>query len=204
MYKQICTIAMCLSFVYAGDTNLKNYQKALPEVKTIQDNSSRFYVGLGSGYMNLEDDYTKEVFDTIPLVCSLGYRYNAYLAIEARYTRSITVRYDGGHTISLDDDDFPTTFENKALYIKPSYPVTNNVGLYVLLGYGEVSLSDIKGSDRIEDGFEWGIGLSYHISSRVNVFMDYTNLYNNNGFDGRAIHRNVTSGLFVLGASYAF
>ena len=161
------------------------------------------YVGIGSGFMQLEDSYSKESFETIPIMFQIGYRIDKYLAIEARYVHDITVKYDGGNSVSKDDNDFPTTFTNASIYIKPIYPV-DNIELYALLGYAKTSLSDIKGADRIENSFAWGLGFSYRIRDDISIFVDYTNVYDDKGFDGRATQQDVSGEIFGVGVSYVF
>ena len=170
----------------------------------VQPDNNRWYVGIGIGTMKLKDDFTSEYFETKPVLLQLGYQFNPYLAIEGRFIRSVgKVKYENGITLSPDDNDFPTTFSNIATYLKLEYP-KDNFSVYTLLGYGEVSLTDIRGADRIEDGFQWGIGFSYKLSENSKVFFDYNNLYNGNGFSGRAKIVKTHVNFAVIGVSYVF
>jgi opacity protein-like surface antigen len=162
-----------------------------------------FYAGLGLGKMQLDDDYTEEFFRTYPIMFQLGYGINQYLAIEARYTRSKKVSYDGGKTPNPDTNDFPTTFTNLSTYLKLMYPY-KEISSYILLGYGQTMLTDIKGSDRTEEGFQWGVGAIYRVTENVGIFADYTSLYNGKGFDGRAKNRSVNADSVMIGVTYAF
>jgi len=202
MYKIVYVLICCFVFVYGGNKELSRAK--VPVTPIIPKNQNSFYVGIGSGYMSLKDSYTKEVFDTYPVIYSIGYRYGNYIAIEARYIRSVKVRYDGGHTVSVDNDDFPTVFENKALYLKPIYPINDQFEVYALLGYAEVSLSDIKNADRRESSCQFGVGMLYQVTDSIDIFVDYVSLYDDKGFDGRAMNRDIVSDVYVLGVSYAF
>jgi opacity protein-like surface antigen len=204
MYKSVITIVfMCLVFVYAGD-NPKDYKKPLSAVKTIKNDNIGLYVGIFTGWMRLEDSYTKEYFETIPIGLQIGYKFNPYLSLEGRYMRDVgKVSYDGGNTTSQDSDDFDTTFSNLAIFLKPQYSYESYV-FYALLGYGEVSLSDIKGADRSEDGFEWGVGMAYGINKNISLFIDYISAYNDKGFGGRATDRDVSVDSISLGVNYEF
>ena len=185
--------------LYAGS---KDVSEAVSPVISV-DNSG-LYIGLGTGWMQLKDDFTKEYFETQPLLLQVGYQFHAYFAIEGRYLRDAgKVTYEKGITSNPNDDDFPTTFRNKALYLKPMYPM-GDYTLYALLGYGEVSLCDILGADRAEKGFQWGVGISYDLSAHIKLFVDYTSLYEGHGFDGRAKVRNTHVDLVIAGASYVF
>jgi opacity protein-like surface antigen len=191
--------------LYAGD---KKIQKAevpvVPIVPIVQKQIYNLYVGLYSGWMRLKDQYSKEYFETIPVGFQIGYDINDYLSVESRYTRDTSkVSYKRGYTSNPNNNDFDTTFSNLALFVKPKYKY-KNYHLYTLLGYGEVSLSNIKGSDRIEDGFEWGVGMSYNITKNINCFVDYISIYHDKGFDKRAKDRLVTVDNVSLGVSYAF
>ena len=54
-------------------------------------NTGYFYIGLGAGWMSLNNNLTEESFDTYPLLVTGGYQVYDYLAIEGRYIRSILV-----------------------------------------------------------------------------------------------------------------
>ncbi len=185
--------------LYAG---AKDISEAISPVVSVDD--SGFYMGLGTGWIQLKDDFTEEYFETQPLLLQAGYRLDTYFAIEGRYLRDVgKVSYENGTTSNPDNNDFPTTFRNKALYLKPMYPA-GDYTLYALLGYGEVSLSDIRGADRTEKGLQWGVGISYTLSAHITLFVDYTSLYEGHGFDGRAKVRNTHVDLVIAGASYVF
>ena len=169
------------------------------------DKEANIYIGIGIGWMKLKDDLTKEFFQTYPLVLNGGYIFHKYFSVEGRYTRSVlNVSYDNGTlTSSQDDSDYPTELTNLGIYLKPTYPI-NDFNVYTLLGYGEVSLNDIKGADRIEWGFQWGVGLSYKLNNNFKLFGDYLNLYEGKGFNGRAKQANVHVDTLNMGVSYEF
>jgi len=161
------------------------------------------YFGIGYGWMQMTDRYTDEFFRTFPPMVVLGYQLNDTFALEGRYTRSTKVQYEGGKTFNPDRDDFPTVFSNVGLYLKGSYPI-QNVSLYALLGYGQIRLTDIKGSDRTQRSVQWGGGIEYRINSRLGVFADAIRLYSDKGFGGRAQERTVNVTTIMTGVTYAF
>jgi len=198
--------AGCISItsLYAEDIGAKTVTISQSGVIEVSPHDRGFYIGVGSGIMKLKDDFTKEYFQTNPILLQLGYEFNPHFALEGRYIRDMgKVKYENGTTLSSDDDDFPTVFSNTAIYLKFIYP-TDGFSLYTLLGYGEVSLTDIRGDDRAESGFQWGIGLSYSLSENVELFTDYGCLYSGKGFDGRATQRDVNVNIAIVGVKYIF
>jgi opacity protein-like surface antigen len=85
------------------------------------------------------------------------------------------------------------------------YPV-GNFNLYALLGYGEVEITNIPlgDVDRAEDGFQWGLGAGYQVNNEISVFIDYTQMYNDTGFDYRAVNSDILADAWTLGLSYKF
>lgn len=96
-----------------------------------------------------------------------GYEFNPYIAVEARYMNSFT------HDDMLDRNLW-------GVYVKPQYPITEELNVYGLLGYGSFELDGKNGSgiDIDEDGFQWGAGISYDITDNIVLFVDYLNIAN--------------------------
>ena len=206
VHRVLLTFLLSLLFLqstlYAGKNSIEATSPVVP-VPSLKYNSG-FYIGIGSGWMRLKDDYTKEYFRTYPIMFQLGYRVNSYISLEARYIRdNSTVKYSRGNTNNRNYSDYPTIFSNRGLYLKASYPI-DKFSFYTLLGYGKVSLTNIKGAKRYEKGFQWGGGLSYKLSKHLKVFADYTRVYSGKGFSGRAKLKNTHVDLAILGVSYAF
>ncbi len=154
--------------------------------------------------MSLNNDLTKESFKTYPILVLGGYQLHDYIAIEGRYIRSaLNIKYNRGTTDNANISNYDAVFKNSALYFKPTYAM-HNYNAYLLLGYGEVVLSDIKGAKRTEKGFQWGIGVSFKFSEKMSFFVDYSNLYNAKGFGGRAKTASVDVDFVGVGVNYAF
>jgi opacity protein-like surface antigen len=177
--------------------------RPISKVISINTESTGLYLGAGVGQMQLTDNYSEEYFRTNPVMFQIGYQFTPYIAVEGRYTRSLTVAYDRGKTPNPNNNDFPTDFTNIGAYLKLIYPY-HAMSLYLLLGYGETRLTDIKGADRAEHRFQWGLGASYAMTESYSIFVDYTQLYDGTGFDGRAQKRSVDADMFIIGVSYAF
>jgi len=195
----LCIGWLCGMLLDAGEVT----DKPISKVASVYQKESGLYLGFGMGQMQLTDNYSEEFFRTNPVMFQAGYQFNTYIAVEGRYTHSITVEYDGGTTSNPDSNDFPTDFTNIGAYLKFIYPYTM-VSPYLLLGYGETQLTDIKGADRAEHGFQWGVGVSYALTEHLTVFIDYSQLYDGTGFDGRAEKRSVDADMFIVGVTYVF
>ncbi len=181
-----------------------------PTVMTSANDSDGVYLGLGVSSMSLRNDLSDEEFSATGIMLQAGYQYNQYIAIEGRYTKSIRdLSYDHGNTNNPDYSDYPGDFSNLAIYLKPMYSF-DNFSLYALLGYGEVTLTDLPhpshpgSADRAERGFQWGLGTAYTFMDNISVFADYARVYDSTGFDYRAQNADITSDLWTLGVSYRF
>jgi opacity protein-like surface antigen len=202
MKKSILSLVsvMALSgLAYAGGdmTTVVEPVIEIPEVKT-----NPFYVGLGLGEGEVNNDDTSEEFSATTLILQAGYQYNEYVALEGRYTFGLDTDYSPGNTNSTSSD-YDGDFSSWGLYIKPMYPI-GDFSLYMLLGYGGVMLDDLVGGDAYESGFQWGLGAGYAMSENYTVFVDYVSLYDDTGFDYRARLDDVDSDTWTFGVSYRF
>jgi len=166
------------------------------EVESHEIYESSFYVGLGYSYINSNNDaqpaFTSPGYgiglqptrgseiditgDAFTLIA--GYNFNKYFAVEGRYSATFgDLTFDDG----AGETDFNGDISNLALYLKPMYPI-GGLTLYGLLGYGEVTVDDAWGENS-ESDFQWGIGASYAATENVSIFVDYTVLYDDSGFD---------------------
>jgi len=171
---------------------------------------SGMYIGLGVSGMYLNNDFSKEEFSSTGVMLQTGYQFNRYLAVEGRYTKNVAdLKYDHGNTANSNYSDYPGDFSNVAIYVKPMYTF-DDITVYGLLGYGEVTLTDLPhptsgGSvDRAEDGFQWGLGAAYAFTENISVFADYVKVYDDKGFDYRAQLVDIDSDLWTLGITYKF
>ncbi|RRS31380.1 MAG: hypothetical protein P794_03720 [Epsilonproteobacteria bacterium (ex Lamellibrachia satsuma)] len=83
------------------------------------------------------------------------------------------------------------------------YPI-GKANLYALLGYGQVSLEPSGGQEYKENGFQWGIGANYAVTEKIGVFIDYTRLYDDTGFDTLWSTADVTVDAVSVGLTYTF
>jgi opacity protein-like surface antigen len=181
-----------------------------------------FYAGLAYGYTSVEDDYY-EYFPTAGLSVQTdidynallfqgGYQYNPYIAFEFRYWMSFG---DGDYSISSNYPPlYPTPagsyadFDAWGLYLKPMYPISNELSVYALLGLSGVSVTGEPGWDLLDDNdFSWGVGASYAITPNILLFADYANLYDGTidyyGFDSEST-QDSSADTINVGVSYRF
>ena len=164
------------------------------------DNSS-FYVGLALSAVSTRDAaVSMDIFNAKAgqdrlgnLTFLAGYNYNEYIAVEGRYTTTIS------------DDDL-VEMDGWSLFVKPQYPVTEDFNIYALLGFGGISMDPVAGKyvDVDDSGFQWGLGASYDFTENISVFFDYTNLANDMDgiyWDGGL---EVDADAFNLGLTYKF
>ena len=180
-----------------------------PQPTQTPDNSS-FYVG--GAYTYLDSTYTdNEYGDSLDnnengLTILGGYNFNQYVAVEGRYTwgfgDDFTYKADG-HSDTIDGSDGTTTAWG--VYVKPQYPVTEDISVYALIGVAGVSV-DAFGDKVIdnETDFSWGLGAKYAVTQNIEVFADYVSLHNGDitdvdgyTFDGDVYTAN-------LGLNYKF
>ncbi|MDD2452021.1 MAG: porin family protein [Sulfurovum sp.] len=149
----------------------------VPVVKEVSENN--FYAGLGIAAVSARDthasldffgeEYGQDRLGNLDFI--VGYEFHRHFAVEARYTTSIAYE----DIVEMD---------GWSIFAKPKYPVTENVTIYGLLGYGNVQMDGVDGviTDMDESGFQWGLGLSYMINENFDLFADYKFLAND--FDG--------------------
>jgi len=211
MKKNIHTILSLLvlsEISFAGGNTAPITLVPVVPVEAIADKSP-FYLGLGFSAMSLDNDLTDEEFSTNAVMIQVGYQYNQNFALEGRYTHHIgDIDYVGGKTRNFDNGDYPADFTNIAIYLKPIYPI-DSFSFYALLGYGEVELTNITrikrlSADRAEGGFQWGLGVEYLFSENMSAFIDYVNIYDDEGFDGRAQNADIMADILTLGVTYKF
>lgn len=147
-----------------------------------------FYLGLGYSTLELDEDDNGDndnwTGDAYTLIA--GYNYNQYLAVEGRYSSTVgDLSYESNGASSVDYDG---TISNFAVYLKPQYPM-GALSVYALLGYGQVSVdyTNEGGYEGDQNSFQWGIGGAYSLTDSVDVFVDYTQFYNDSSFDDQLL-----------------
>lgn len=158
-------------------------------VAPILIDNSAFYVGVGYSYISsnrtaahntpgeiIHGTSARDVDSNAnAMLLQAGYQFNQYLALEGRYTFSLS---DHSLTDNLNDGgdwDDEIDLSNIALYLKPMYAI-GNVSVYGLLGYGKVERKDDDDprGDWDDSCFQWGAGVQYAVTDNFLIFADYT------------------------------
>lgn len=198
MMKKAITIVLFLSTTILYAENPKNLQPALSEpIAVIKEKG--FYVGVGVGYFELENHTVDESLSSSIATAIVGYDFNSYLSVEARYSRGIRdLRYKTTSSQSIN-----SSYSNLAIYAKAGYPV-GYLKPYILIGYGINTISNLAGRDRDESSMQYGVGLSYRATEAVSAFVDYIKVYDRKGFDGRSSADKLSADIATIGITYHF
>jgi len=207
----IVVLAMS-SFAMAGG-DIAPVEPAVEVPAPVVDNDSGFYIGGGISALSWTEkgpysgvgeqmfiDADWEATWTGGTILA-GYKYNKYLAIEGRYTTSFGDASWEDHGVDAGDDG--SEIDNIALYIKPMYPI-EKFSLYALLGYGETTLTYDGSPDFSESGFQWGIGANYEFTEQISAFIDYTEFYDDTGFDTLISDLDYNADSITFGVVYKF
>ena len=179
------------------------------EEVVVVEEMGNFYLGLA--YTVMGDSYTRTPVGTDPknfddtvsdIMFQAGYQFNDYIAVEGRYWANVSdldVVNQAGQGYSLAGADA------WGLYVKPMYPVTDTFDVYALLGYGGFSHNSEKLNGG--NGFSWGVGASYSVTESVDLFIDYTSIYNDSRDfknNGVAVTKDLDIDTINFGVSYNF
>ena len=153
--------------------------------------AGNFYAGIGYSYVKTDMDIPRYYFgnsisaeiqsDNINLI--VGYDFNRYFALEARYTTAITdldFSIESGY--QSEGLEWGGDISNLGLYLKPKYQV-GDATLYALLGYGHVRIDIDNIGDSSENRLQWGAGFSMDVGNSIIagtesvVFLDYIRFY---------------------------
>ena len=197
----IATLLLSSTFAFAGGdlTPPVEPEVVVPEV-TVPNTDSSFYAGLGYSCMQATyDTPDSEKKSMAGISANLGYNFNKFFAVEARYTTSLDdVNYK---TWNVDKDLEDSSMSNIGVYLKPKFSVAG-FGVYGLVGYGQTTLDDGKTSAK-ESGLQYGIGTDFTFM-HVDMFVDYRRLYDGEDFDNTAAKQDVAVNSFTLGVNYKF
>lgn len=150
------------------------------EVPILQADVSGLYLGLGvsSAFFDAVCDCGGKFEDyTYGGVLRVGYDFNQYIGVEARVLSS-TLEENGAKIKS-----------HYGIFLKPSYPVSQDINVYGLAGFASTEVGDDIVLE--EDGFAWGVGLEYDLSSDSAGDMEYPREFNGQGDQEKGL------GLFI-------
>jgi len=143
------------------------------------------YVGLAISDMGVRADDRVNLLDSEKhqdlqkgLTLVVGYDFMKYLGAELRAALSLAGEGQGQDNLA-----------EYGVYLKPQYPVLDNLNIYGLLGYSAINMSDPASKTKYNDnpfdgdnsGFSFGGGLNYGVTSNISVFTDVVNYLRNFG-----------------------
>lgn len=206
MKKSVISIVSLLALSglsYAGG-KIAPVKEPVLTLPAIVDNST-IYVGAGYSILDYNEVYSDGVsadVDLKGLTLILGYQFNHYFSVEARYTKNLgssDEEWSDGKT----RNDVENEMTNLALYLKPSYPI-GDFKLYGLLGYGQLTYQYEGTEKQTENSFQWGLGTSYSVNDSLSLFVDYTKLYDDTGFDNYIADCDYEADSWTVGITYTF
>lgn len=137
--------------------------------KETTSSSSSAYIGIG-GVVAQYDTNCKCSNSTLSgtdktggFIAKAGYEFNQYIGIEARGIKTM-IKEDGGE------------IEHVGVFLKPSYPVSENTSIYGLVGWAKTETSGTLRKTDV-DGLAFGAGLDYAVAENVSLFADYERLF---------------------------
>jgi len=200
---QLSAIAALLTSTFAfagGDLAPVQPYIETPTVVAEEDTTlTGLYAGLAYSCLHLTQD-TPDVETTAWTGASVnvGYNFNEYLAIEARYTTSIG---DMTYKTWNIDEDRAYDMSNVGLYLKPQVNM-GTFGIYGLVGYGQTTFDN--GTSYSVDGIQYGAGLNVNATENVQLFVDYRRLYDDSEFDGFIVDQDIAANSWSVGMNYKF
>ena len=206
----IITVLALGSSAYAGGKYVEPQDAPVaPIAETISP--LPLYVGLGliasavsKDCPCTDADRLKDI--TYGALARVGWDFNQYIGIEARYLKA-----------SLEKDFSTTT--HYGIFVKPQYHITNQMNVYGLVGYGQTTVEGcaINDGELKEAGLSYGLGFEYDFGSDESqgqysrmfdgqgdqengwgIWVDYQNLFHNEGT------YNTKTNVFSVGVTYDF
>ena len=120
---------------------------------------SAWYVGAGLVAGRTKNIDCEDI--TYGAMAKAGYDFNKYIGVEARGLIT-NWEYEG------------SKIKHIGAFVKPQYPLGEDINLYGLAGYAQTTTSHVQNID--ETGFAYGAGLEYTLSEDMKMFVDYERL----------------------------
>lgn len=164
-----CVSALLLSTsLYAGG-DMKRVNAAVePYVEVpVVKSEKYFYAGLGASVAQVESYFYGK--DTVKAVTArAGYNFSKYMGVEFRGSKGVSDGCQLGWDYSY------------GLYLKPQYPVNEDLTLYALLGYAqtkisfdnEVAFNGISNNYTTQNDFSFGAGAEYKLNESWSLYLD--------------------------------
>jgi len=153
--------------------------KKAPVVVPVVKEKQPWYVGAGLVAGRAKASDCEDI--TYGFMAKIGYDFSEYVGVEARGLKT-NWDYEGGKLKHL------------GAFVKPQYPISDDLNLYALVGYANTSMGDKRIFS--DTGLAYGAGVDYALSENFGLFVDYERLLHDAGvYDLDAL---------ALGVSYNF
>ncbi|MDW2276071.1 MULTISPECIES: porin family protein [unclassified Vibrio] len=132
--------------------------------------SADYYAGVLASYSNAEYKQPASTLEANPYVLQgqLGYFFNDYLALEARYGTSIQ------RDNNLNIDSITSAFT------KFNIPVSNRIAVYGLAGYSFLQMDQQNVGSNSEESFSFGLGMHYALDTNNAVTFEFVDVSSHN------------------------
>ncbi len=137
-----------------------NQTQELNETKSVE-----WYGGLGFSTAKVTCQSGCEDV-TYGLLGRVGYDFNEYIGIEGRIIKTMWA-YE------------QQKIEHMALFVKPMFPITEDMNIYGLIGFGKVETGNKIVFD--DSGMAWGVGLNYNFGEDEELENNSTTITVENG-----------------------
>jgi len=206
----LVTVLVMSTFAIAGGDIAPVEPEVVVETPMVVEDKG-LYLGLGYGFLSIDRDtrvpgnnnnFDQGTADYDQIMLQAGYKFNSNVAIEARYWLGLS----DNAWATISDNTIQSVGEIDAfgLYIKPMYPVTPTFDIYALLGYATIDYSVTNGASGDLDGFSWGLGAAYEFSNNVSVYVDYTELYDDDNTNAIGWKVEDAVDVVTVGVTYKF
>ncbi len=211
----VVAILAMSTYSYAGGNIAPIIEESVVVVEEVSIDDAGAYVGVGYTAINNKTTISNGVngeVDYDGFMLQAGYKFNSYIAIEARYWDAGDERLNMSHPIGHPDPDdhiVDTQFDAWGIYLKPIYPVTEAFDVYALLGWGHQNTKNHTYTPD-DSSLSWGLGVAYSFTNNLSVFVDYVSIYDdtaiNDSIDpyGQLVDVEVESTAWSAGVTYSF
>jgi len=209
----IAFLAMSTYVMAGGD--IVPVEEPVVEVQEVVVSDAGFYVGVAYTALTNETTISNGVngeADYDGFMLQAGYKFNPYIAVEARYWNVGDERLNMSHPVGHpdgDDHSVESAFDAWGVYLKPIYPITEALDVYALLGWGtQNTVNHTYTPD--DSGLSWGAGVAYSFTDNISIFVDYVGIYDDTAIEnsidpfGNEVDVEVQSTTLNIGITYKF
>ena len=137
----------------------KEITKAPLAAAVLENDTKKWYAGAGLTAGRTSTSHCEDI--TYGVMAKAGYNVNEYVGVEAR-----------GLITNWDYEG--SKIKHVGAFIKPQYPINEDINLYGLVGYAKTTTSHVLNVD--ETGLAYGAGMEYQLKEDMNLFIDYERL----------------------------